>query len=119
MKKMVRSVLFATAACALSACAQPPPAAQALSPGPTPAEVIDYSTAQAQYRAAKASGNGDVVTRAENTFRGISQEILSRQDPRLVDAPDRRTRESGARPSEVAEPIEIIGCWCFNPIDAA
>ena len=87
MRKMVRPVLFTTAACALSAaCAQPSPAVQALSPGPTPAEVIDYSTAKAQYRTAKASGNGDVVTRAENTFRGISQEILSRQDPRLVDA---------------------------------
>jgi hypothetical protein len=59
---------------------------QALPPGPTPTEVIDYSIAQAQYRAAKASGNSDVVTHAENTFWGISQEILSRQDPGLVDA---------------------------------
>jgi hypothetical protein len=84
---MNRPVLFATAACGLlAACVQPPPPVQALPPGPTPAEVIDYATAQAQYRAAKASGNGDVVTDAENTFRGISQEILSRQDPRLVDA---------------------------------
>jgi hypothetical protein len=48
--------------------------------------VIDYATAQAQYRAAKASGDGDVRTRAENTFWGISQEILSRQDPGVVDA---------------------------------
>jgi len=48
--------------------------------------VIDYATAQAQYRAAQMSGNGDVVTHAENTFRSISQEILSRQDPGLVDA---------------------------------
>jgi hypothetical protein len=48
--------------------------------------VIDYSIAQAQYRAAKASGNADVVAHAENTFWGISQEILSRQDPGLVDA---------------------------------
>ena len=75
------------AACALLAgCAQPPPPVQALPPGPTPAEVIDYATAQAQYRAAKASGNGDVVTHAESTFWGISREILSRQDPGLVDA---------------------------------
>jgi len=87
MKKMLRPILFATATCALLAgCAQPPPPVQALPPGPTPTEVVDYATAQAQYRAAKASGNGDVVTRAENTFWGISQEILSRQDPRLVDA---------------------------------
>jgi len=87
MKKMLRPILFATATCALLAgCAQPPPPVQALPPGPTPAEVIDYTTAQAQYRAANASGNGDVVTHAENTFRGISQEILSRQDPGLVGA---------------------------------
>ena len=87
MKKMVRATLFATAACALlTACAQPPPPVQALPPGATPEEVIDYATAEAQYRAAKDSGNEDVVTQAENTFWGISQEILSRQDPRLVDA---------------------------------
>jgi len=87
MKKTVGPLLFATAACALLAgCAQPPPPVQALPPGPTPAEVIDYSIAQAQYRAGKASGNGDVVTHAENTFWGISQEILSRQDPGLVGA---------------------------------
>ena len=87
MKKTVRPILFATAACAaFTACAQPPPPVQALPPGPTPAEVIDYATAQAQYRAGKASGNTDVVMHAESTFWSISQEILSRQDPRLVDA---------------------------------
>ena len=87
MKKMLPPILFATATCALLAgCAQPPPPVQPLPPGPTPAEVIDYSIAQAQYRTAKASGNGDAVTHAENTFWGISQEILSRQDPGLVDA---------------------------------
>jgi hypothetical protein len=87
MKKMLRPILFATTTCALLAgCAQPPPPVQALPPGPTPAEVIDYSIAQAQYRAGRASGNGDVVTHAENTSRGISQEILSRQDPGLVGA---------------------------------
>jgi hypothetical protein len=84
MKKTVRPILFATAARALlTGCAQPPPPSLL---GPTAAEVIDYAIAQAQYRAAKASGNGDVVTHAENTFWGISQEILSRQDPGLVDA---------------------------------
>jgi hypothetical protein len=87
MKKMVNLVLFATATCAvLTACAQPPPPVQALPPGPTPAEVIDYAVAQGQYRAAEATGNGDVAMHAENTFWSISQEILSRQDPRLVDA---------------------------------
>ena len=87
MRNMICWALIVPAACALLAgCAQPPPPVQALPPGPTPAEVIDYATAQAQYRAAQTSGNGDVVTHAENTFRGISQEILSRQDPGLVDA---------------------------------
>ena len=66
---MVRPVLFATAACALFAgCAHAPPPVRALPPGPTPAEVIDYAIAQAQYRAAKASGNADVVAHAERTF---------------------------------------------------
>ena len=87
MKKTVRPTLIVTAWCALfAACVQPPPPVQTLPPGPIPAEVIGYATAQVQYRAAKASGNGDGVTHAENTFWGISQEILSRQDPRLVDA---------------------------------
>jgi hypothetical protein len=87
MKKMLRPLLFSAPACALLAgCAQSPPPVQALPPGPTPAEVTDYAIAQTQYRAAEASGNGDVVTHAENTFWSISQEILSRQDPRLVAA---------------------------------
>jgi hypothetical protein len=87
MRNMICLALVVPAACALLAgCAQPPPPVQALPPGPTPAEVIDYATAQAQYRAAKTSGNDDVVTHAENTFWGISQEILTRQDPGLVDA---------------------------------
>ena len=87
MSNMICSTLIVAAAGALLAgCAQPPPPVQALPPGPTPAEVIDYSIAQAQYRAGKASGNGDVVTHAEHTSWGISQEILSRQDPGLVGA---------------------------------
>src|SRR5215472_9817355 len=76
MKKTVRPILFAAAACALlGGCVQPPPPVQALPPGPTPAEVIDYAIAQAQYRAGKAGQR-----------RRISQEILSWQDPGLVDA---------------------------------
>jgi hypothetical protein len=87
MNNVIRSTLIVAAAGALVAgCAQTPPPVQALPPGPTPAEVIDYATAQAQYRAAQDLGNGDVVTHAENTFWSISQEILSRQDPGLVDA---------------------------------
>ena len=74
MKKTVRPTLIVTAWCALfAACVQPPPPVRTLPPGPIPAEVIGYATAQVQYRAAKASGNGDGVTHAENTFWGISQ----------------------------------------------
>ena len=83
---MVRPVLFAAACALFAACAQPPPPVQALPPGATPAEVTDYAIAQAQYRAAEATGNEDAVTHAENTLWSISQEILSRQDLRLVDA---------------------------------
>jgi hypothetical protein len=87
MRNVICSTLIVAAAGALlAACAQPPPPVQALPPGATPAEVTDYAIAQAQYRAAKASGDSDVVTHAENTFWSISQEILSRQDPRLVAA---------------------------------
>jgi hypothetical protein len=47
MKKMLRPILFATATCALfSACVQPPPPVQALPPGATPEEVVDYATAR-------------------------------------------------------------------------
>jgi hypothetical protein len=87
MSNVICSTLIVAATGALlTACAQPPPPVQALPPGPTPAEVVDYAIAQAQYRAAETMGNGDVVTHAENTFWSISQEILARQDPRLVEA---------------------------------
>jgi hypothetical protein len=87
MSNVICSTLIVAATGALlTACAQPPPPVQALPPGPTPAEVTDYAIAQAQYRAAEATGNGDIVTRAENTFWDVSQEILSRQDPGLVAA---------------------------------
>jgi hypothetical protein len=100
MSNLICSTLIVAAAGALLAsCAQPPPPVQALPPGPTPAEVIDYATAQAQYRAAKASGNADVVALAENTFRAISQEILSRQDPGLVAAWEVCERYRAAAPN--------------------
>ena len=86
MRKMIRSVLPAAAACALLAgCAQPTPV-QPLPPGPTPAEVADYARAQAHYRSGLASGNGDLVTNATDAFSLIAREVLSRQDPRLFDA---------------------------------
>jgi hypothetical protein len=48
--------------------------------------VADYARAQTQQRLGLASGNGDVVAQATNTFSLIAQEILSRQDPRLFEA---------------------------------
>ena len=87
MNHVIYSTFNVAAVCALlAACAQAPPPVQALPPGATSEEVVDYATAQAQYRAAKALGNGDVITQAGNTFLSISQEILSRQDPKLFDA---------------------------------
>jgi hypothetical protein len=70
----------------LAACAQAPAPIQPLPPGPTADEVADYARAQVQYRYGLASGNGDDVMQATNTFSLISREILSRQDPRLFDA---------------------------------
>jgi hypothetical protein len=86
MGKMMRSALPAAAACALlAACTQPTPV-QPLPPGPTPNEVADYARAQAHYRSGLASGNGDLVIKATDTFSLIAQEVLSRQDPSLFDA---------------------------------
>jgi len=87
VKKMICPALIAAAACALlAACAKPAAPVRALPPGATPEEVVDYARAQAQYRSALASGNDDLAMQAANTFSSISQEILSRQDPRLFDA---------------------------------
>jgi hypothetical protein len=87
MRKMICLAFMAAPACAvLLACAQPPTPIQALPSGPTPEEVSDYARARAEYRAGLASGNGDIVMRATNTFSFIAKEILSRQDPRLFDA---------------------------------
>ena len=47
--------------------------------------MADYATAQAQYRSGLASGNGDIVAQATNTFSLIAQEF-SRQDPSLFNA---------------------------------
>ncbi len=75
------------AACALlAACAPSPAPVQAIPPGPTPVEVADYATAQMQYRSGLATGNGDAVAEANETFRQISREIFSRQDPKLFEA---------------------------------
>jgi len=78
------------AACGLlAACAPytaPVQAVQANPPGPTPDEVANYATAQMQHRFGLATGNGDVVAKANETFRQIAREIFSRQDPKLFEA---------------------------------
>jgi hypothetical protein len=94
---MIKTVLIRTkagpafaAACALLAACTPFPtpvqAVQAIPPGPTPDEVANYATAQMQYRFGLATGNGDVVAEANETFRQILGEIFSRQDPKLFEA---------------------------------
>ena len=81
-----RACFAASALGVLTACASAPAPVPVIPPGATPQEVTDYATAQAEFRAAKASGNGDIVRHAEMTFASIAQEILLREDPRLVDA---------------------------------
>ena len=91
---MIKTVLIRTiagpavaAACALlAACAPSPAPVQAIPPGPTPVEVVNYATAQMQYRFGLATGNGDAVAEANETFRQIPREIFSRQDPKLFEA---------------------------------
>jgi len=91
---MIKTVPIGTiavaAACALlAACTSysaPVPAVQTIPPGPTPEEVANYATAQMQYRSGLATGNGDVVAKANETFRQIPREVFSRQDPKLFEA---------------------------------
>jgi hypothetical protein len=79
------AIIIVAAGALLAACAPPPTPVRALPPGATPEEVADYARALAQYRWARASGNDDVVTQAVDTWSGISEEILSRQDPGLFE----------------------------------
>lgn len=74
--------------CALLAACAPsyPVAVQLIPPGPTFEEVADYAAAQRQSRIGLATGNGDAVAEANETFRQIPREIFSRQDPRLFEA---------------------------------
>jgi len=106
---MIKTVLVRTiahtavaAVCALlAACTSysaPVPAVQTLPPGPTPEEMANYATAQMQYRSGLATGNGDVVAKANETFRQIPREIFSRQDPKLFEAEVLCERYSVARP---------------------
>ena len=99
MRKTIGRALMAAACALLAACAQPPTQLQPLPSGPTPDEVADYARAQEQYRSGLASGNGDAVAQATNTFSLIAREILSRQDPSVFDAQlvCERYRVSGQR----------------------
>jgi hypothetical protein len=81
--------LVAAAFALLAACEPnlpPVQAGQPIPPGPTPGELADYATAQMQYRLGLATGNGDAVKKASETFYQIPREIFSRQDPRLFAA---------------------------------
>ena len=86
MRGGICPAIIIAAACALLAACAPPTPVRALPPGATPEEIADYARALAQYRAARASGNGDVATQAVDTWSSISEEILLRQDPGLFDA---------------------------------
>ncbi len=90
---MVKTVLIRTtgrlavvAFALLVGCAPNPEPVQAIPPGPTPDELANYAAAQMQYRFGLATGDGDAVAAASETFRQIPREIFSRQDPRLFEA---------------------------------
>jgi hypothetical protein len=84
---LIRAIVLpaVAATCALLAACAPQPV-QPIPPGPTPDEVANYATAQMQYRFGLATGNGDAVEEANQTFRQIPREISSRQDPKLFEA---------------------------------
>jgi len=87
MRKTIGPAFMMAVCAVLAACAQSAPApVQPLPPGPTSDEVADYARAQEQYRFGVASGNGDLVAQATNTFSLIAREVVSRQDPSLFDA---------------------------------
>jgi hypothetical protein len=116
---MIKTVLIKSIACPvvaaacalLAACAPyqaPVPAVQAIPPGPTPDEVADYATAQMQYRFGVATGNGDAVAKANETFRQIAREIFSRQDPKLFEAEVICERYRVAGPAATARSMSTL-----------
>jgi hypothetical protein len=123
---MIKTVLIKTiarpavaAACALLAACTPYPtpvqAVQAIPPGPTPDEVSNYATAQVQYRFGLATGNGDAVAEANETFRQIPREIFSRQDPKLFEAEVVCERNRVARPAATDRSVStLIDPQCQN-----
>jgi hypothetical protein len=113
---MIKTVLIRTvarpavaAACTLLAACAPYPgtvqAVPAIPLGPTPDEVVDYATAQMRYRFGLATGNGDAVAEANETFRQIPREIFSRQDPKLFEAEVICERYSVAGPAATARSV--------------
>ena len=87
--RMTARPAVAAAFALLAACAPNPPPAQAVQPippGPTPEEVANYATAQIHYRFGLATGDGDAVAAANETFSQIPREVFSRQNPRLFAA---------------------------------
>jgi hypothetical protein len=87
--RTIYRLAVAAAFALLAACEPNLPSDQAVQPiplGPTPGELADYATAQMQYRFGLATGNGDAVAMANETFRQIPSEIVFRQNPRLFDA---------------------------------
>jgi len=86
---MIDRLAVAAAFALLAACEPNLPSdqvVQPIPPGPTSGELADYATAQMRYRLGLATGNGDALATANETFRQIPREILSRQDPTLFDA---------------------------------
>ena len=82
----IRTIGLAATCALVAACAPNPPPIQPIPPGPTSEEVNEYAIAQAQYRVGLATGNGDEVTQAKETFQQIPREIFSRQDARVFEA---------------------------------
>jgi hypothetical protein len=83
---LIRTIGLAATCAVLAACASNPPPIQALARGSTSEEVTEYAIAQTQYRFGAATGNGDEVAKAQETFRQIPREIFSRHDPKLFEA---------------------------------
>ena len=86
MRKMICPALTAAAACSLfAACAQPSAPIQPLPSGPTLGEVADYARAQAQYRSALASGDGDAAVTGGWMARPLVPLVLDRKWLGFVD----------------------------------
>ena len=119
---MIKTVLIGhlavVATCALLAACEPSsPPVQALPPippGPTSNEVADYATAQMHYRQGLATGDGNAVATANETFRQIPREIFSRQNPTRFDAKLVCERNRVAAPTATKVVPSPFGPECRN-----